>query len=74
MLIWTFFALLFNLPLIGLPVGLMMLNAIPTVMTLRPRYGRMLRVFQNGSTAVHPQVQQPLPLRAIWFVFIGWWA
>ncbi len=73
-LIWTFFAWLFNLTLIGLPVGLMMLNAIPTVMTLRPRYGRMLRVFQNGTTAVHPQVQQPLPLRAIWFVFIGWWA
>ncbi len=73
-LIWTFFAWLFNLTLIGLPVGLMMLNAVSTVMTLRPRYGRMLRVFRNGRTSVYPRVQQPLPLRVIWFVFIGWWA
>jgi uncharacterized membrane protein YccF (DUF307 family) len=73
-LIWTIFAWMFNLTLIGLPVGLMMLNAIPTVMTLRPRHGRMTQVLDNGTRVLYQQVQQPLPLRAIWFFLIGWWA
>jgi uncharacterized membrane protein YccF (DUF307 family) len=73
-LVWTIFAWLFNLTLIGLPVGLMMLNAIPTVMTLRPQHGRVLQMLRTGHQAVYQKVQQPFLLRAIWFVLIGWWA
>lgn len=65
-LLWSLCAWLFNLTLIGLPIGLMMLSATPTVTTLqqRPRqlYGR----------PVGPQ--HPLALRAIWFALVGWWA
>jgi uncharacterized membrane protein YccF (DUF307 family) len=73
-LVWTIIAWLFNLTLIGLPVGLLMLNAIPQVMTLRPRYAPLVRVAPNGTAVVMGKVQQPLALRALWFIFIGWWA
>ncbi|HEX6291660.1 MAG TPA: hypothetical protein VFZ66_20920 [Herpetosiphonaceae bacterium] len=68
-LVWTIFAWLFNLTLIGLPVGLMMLNAIPQVTTLHHQPGR-----QPYRYARPMSPQQPLALRAIWFVLIGWWA
>jgi uncharacterized membrane protein YccF (DUF307 family) len=67
-LLWSIGAWLFNLTLIGLPVGLMMLNVTPTVTTLQPRL-RQQRL--RGRVAMP---EHPLPLRAIWFVLIGWWA
>lgn len=73
-LIWTIFAWLFNLTLIGLPVGLLMLHTIPQIMTLRPRSGPRLQVVGNGSIVVQRPAEHPLPLRAIWFVLVGWWA
>jgi uncharacterized membrane protein YccF (DUF307 family) len=66
-LLWTIFAWLFNLTLIGLPVGLMMLNAIPKITTLH----HQSRPY-HYPRPVGPQ--QPLALRAIWFLLIGWWA
>lgn len=68
-LIWTIFAWLFNLTLIGLPVGLMMLNSIPQVTTLHHQKGRPAYRYSRPHGPQHP-----LPLRAIWFVMIGWWA
>ncbi len=73
-LIWTIFAWLFNLTLIGLPVGLMMLNLIPQVMTLQPRRTSQVHIAPGGTVVVRQPVEHPLPLRAIWFVVIGWWA
>lgn len=73
-LIWTIFAWMFNLTLIGLPVGLIMLNAIPTVMTLRPQHGRVLQMLRTSGQVIRHQVQQPFLLRAIWFFLVGWWA
>lgn len=72
-LIWSIVAWLFNLSLIGLPVGVLMLNAIPQIMTLRPR--RNLQVITHGGgTVLVRQVEQPFALRALWFALIGWWA
>jgi uncharacterized membrane protein YccF (DUF307 family) len=73
-LIWTLVAWLFNLTLIGLPVGAMMLNAIPQIMTLQPRRTMRAQMMPNGNLVLHQPVQNPLPLRAIWFVLIGSWA
>lgn len=67
-LLWSLAAWLFNLTLIGLPVGLMMLNATPTVTTLQQRR-RQVQPHRRPSGPEHP-----LPLRAIWFALIGWWA
>lgn len=66
-LIWTVFAWLFNLTIIGLPVGVTMLNMTPQVMTLR---ARRIRPGGRGDR----QADHPFVLRALWFIFIGWWA
>jgi uncharacterized membrane protein YccF (DUF307 family) len=73
-LIWTIVAWLFNLTLIGLPVGLMMLHAIPQVMTLQPRSKLRVQVAPNGQMLVQQPAEHPLALRALWFLLIGWWA
>jgi uncharacterized membrane protein YccF (DUF307 family) len=72
-LVWTIMAWLFNLTIIGLPVGLLMLNAIPQVMTLQPRRGPRVVQTQRGSL-VQGRVEHPFLLRAIWFFVVGWWA
>jgi uncharacterized membrane protein YccF (DUF307 family) len=72
-LVWIIFAWLFNLTIIGLPIGVMMLNAVPQVMTLKPRSATTLRIASAGTITVQ-QVEHPFVLRALWFVLIGWWA
>lgn len=72
-LIWTICAWLFNLTIIGLPIGLLMLNAIPQVMTLQPRRGPWVVQTQRGPV-VQGRVEHPFLLRAFWFVVVGWWA
>ena len=63
--IWLIGAWLLNLTLIGLPLGLWMLNMLPQVMTLRQQR-RGLRMPADRSGA-------PFAVRAIYFVLIGWW-
>lgn len=67
-LLWTLFAWLFILSIVGMPVGVMMLNAIPQVMTLQ----RTRRV--RPATAFARHEEHPFVLRALWFIFIGFWA
>jgi uncharacterized membrane protein YccF (DUF307 family) len=66
--LWTLLAWGFNLTLIGLPVGLMMLNATPKVTTLRAQSRQRYYPHQPAP------YEQPFLLRTIWFVLIGWWA
>ena len=63
--VWLLVAWLLNMTVIGLPLGLSMLNALPQVMTLhQERRGlRKPAVVGGASFAV----------RAIYFVLIGWW-
>jgi uncharacterized membrane protein YccF (DUF307 family) len=73
--IWILVAWVLNITIIGLPLGMMMLNSIPQVMTLKPselvtrvrmENGRP-RVIKTGNT------QLPWLLRAFYFLLIGWW-
>jgi uncharacterized membrane protein YccF (DUF307 family) len=65
-----------NVTIIGLPLGLWMINRIPTVMTLRA-LRQTLEVYRrtDGTEAVrvHHQEQASFLIRAIWFLLIGWW-
>jgi uncharacterized membrane protein YccF (DUF307 family) len=63
--IWLLIAWLLNMTLIGLPLGLRMLDALPQVMTLRQER-RGLRKPADHSEA-------SFAVRAIYFVLIGWW-
>ena len=63
--------------IILLPVGIWLVNRIPTVLTLRPRtsdvwvwtdaQGNQVRV---GAA---PVAQPSWVVRGLWFIFVGWW-
>ncbi len=57
-----------------LPFGFMIFNRLPAILTLRPRSDGELEVY-DGVTYLSggPADQLPLWIRAIWFIFVGWW-
>src|SRR5262249_27434533 len=62
--------------ILGLPLGLAMINRVPQVMTLRSGTRRLLVAVQGGTTFVSvaaPSQQVPFVLRAIYFLAIGVW-
>jgi uncharacterized membrane protein YccF (DUF307 family) len=64
------FAWAVNATVIGLPLGLWIINRLPFVATLRPP-GSLYRVDKGIlRSAIR---QRPLLLRAIYFLLIGWW-
>jgi uncharacterized membrane protein YccF (DUF307 family) len=59
-----------NATIIGLPLGLWIINRMPLAATLRPANSQYH--VENG--VLRPSTEQhPLLLRAIYFVLIGWW-
>ncbi len=60
---------------IGLPVGLWMLNRVPQVLTLRPMAVEASVQGRGPNAGVHTRsVRQPgWLLRLIYFLLIGWW-
>jgi len=59
-----------------LPVGLIMLNRLPTVLTLRPT-GKQTTVSVAGNTVmvnVGDTQQLNFFARAVYFILVGWWA
>jgi uncharacterized membrane protein YccF (DUF307 family) len=73
--IWLIIAWFLNVTIIGLPLGLSMLNRIPQVMTLRPVRVQTTVTTRNGHTSVQQTAlrQRPFLLRALYFVLIGFW-
>jgi uncharacterized membrane protein YccF (DUF307 family) len=74
---WLLTAWTLNLTVVGLPLGLIMLNKLPAVMTLKTQ-STQLTVQSNADgsyTVTREHIQQhPLWLRAVYFVCVGWWA
>jgi uncharacterized membrane protein YccF (DUF307 family) len=63
--------------LIGLPLGIWLINRIPTVLTLRPRTSYRYQYTDQLGRLVSfdaPIDQPPWWIRGLWFVFVGWWA
>jgi uncharacterized membrane protein YccF (DUF307 family) len=70
--IWAAIAWVISVTIIGLPVGLWMLNRLPQVSTLQP--ARQNVVFtESGKAYLNELRQHNFLLRALYFVFIGWW-
>lgn len=63
--------------IIGIPVGVWLINRLPTVLTLRPRT-RTWRLGQDDAgQAVMTEArreQVAWPIRGLWFLLVGWWA
>jgi uncharacterized membrane protein YccF (DUF307 family) len=63
--LWLSDAWMLNVTIIGLPLGIKMINTVPFVLTLKRRRDVIER--SGGS-------QPSLVVRAAWFVLVGWWA
>ena len=64
-------AWLLNLTIIGLPLGAWLINRLPVIITLRG-LNQNWRI-QDGMLVQQVIQQRPLWLRALYFIFIGWW-
>ena len=70
--IWAAIAWVLCVTIIGLPLGVMMLNRLPQVVTLKPSRGDLL-ITPAGQVVEMAVRQRPFLLRAIYFLLIGWW-
>src|ERR687884_537696 len=70
--IWAVIAWVLCLTIIGLPLGLYMLNRLPQVVTLKPSRGDLV-LTATGHVVKRDVPQVPFLLRAVYFVLIGWW-
>jgi uncharacterized membrane protein YccF (DUF307 family) len=63
--------------IVGIPLGIWLINRLPTVLTLRPRTRHWeLGQDAEGRTIVTERARNQVswPIRALWFVLVGWWA
>ncbi len=67
--LWVVVAWVLCLTVIGLPLGVAMLNNVPQVIALRGR--RLVQVSPDGRVSDVPQVN--FFICAIYFLLIGWW-
>lgn len=73
---WILVAWFVNLTIIGLPLGLWMLNRVPFVLTLRGQSTYdVVTTGQDGRVVVQQRdvEQHPFGLRALYFALVGWW-
>lgn len=64
-------AWLANVTIIGLPLGVYLLNRLPTIFTLRPQE-QSVRLTSAGEWRQGKE-QLPFLLCAVYFLLIGWW-
>lgn len=70
--VWAAIAWVLCVTIIGLPLGLLMLNRLPLVATLRPPRSELV-ISQTGRVIGVDRPQRPFLLRALYFLLIGWW-
>lgn len=69
-------AAILNTTIVGLPLGIMMFNALPKVMTLKSRKGQLSMTANADGTYLLTKnhvKQRPFWIRALYFLFIGCW-
>lgn len=74
--LWINFAWAANITIIGLPLGLWMLNRVPQVLTLKPMAKLAIAQIEGGQVIAFRTKgipQRHWLLRLIYFALIGWW-
>ncbi len=59
-----------NLTIVGLPLGIKLINYVPKALTLKETGGDTDEFSVGGSGGDSPSVL----IRAVYFVLVGWWA
>lgn len=75
--VWLTIAWLLNLTIVGMPLGIKMINFVPKIVSLKDRTIETERtVDEDGNVTVQQGTseQHSLPLRAVYFLLVGWWA
>lgn len=68
-------AWLLNITIIGLPLGMAVLNNIPRILALQSPE-RIYQVIPSGGTMAVREISPPqinFIIRALYFILIGWW-
>jgi uncharacterized membrane protein YccF (DUF307 family) len=74
--VWINVAWILNVSIIGLPLGLLMLNRVPQVLTLKPIPSVLEATVQDGKVVyvkIDGVPQRSWIIRLIYFIFVGWW-
>jgi uncharacterized membrane protein YccF (DUF307 family) len=75
--IWVTVAWVLLVSVVGIPVGVMMLNRVPRVLALRDPGEVQMRATQigKGVYVYQPEgaAQRPFLVRAVYFLLVGWW-
>jgi uncharacterized membrane protein YccF (DUF307 family) len=71
--VWILIAWALNATIIGLPLGLWMIDRVPQVLTLKSRSGTWLVNKKDGFSRFLTHRQPSILIRAFYFVLIGWW-
>ena len=74
--IWLGVAWFLNLTIIGMPLGIKMINKVPMVVSLKRRRVENQLVTADGEVTVTQTTrdQRSLAVRAVYFLLVGWWA
>ncbi len=70
-LYWIVIAWLLNVTIVGLPIGLWMIDRIPQVLTLQAR--QQIGVMTENGVQIHTAPQPFLLWRLLYFVLVGIW-
>lgn len=71
--LWLAVAWLLNVTIVGLPLGIKLINLTPKVLSLKNRSVTRYDV-DDGELVAENVEQWSLAVRAVWFVLVGWWA
>lgn len=73
--LWITVAWLLMLTIVGIPLGIKMMNKVPQVIALRGESEALRVTTSGGVTTVRrtPVPQYNIVLRAIYFLLVGWW-
>lgn len=74
--LWLSVAWVLNVTVIGMPLGLKMINKVPYIVSLKARSIENQVIDADGEVTVRSgrREQRSLLVRGVYFVLVGWWA
>lgn len=69
--IWLGVAWLLLVLIITIPIGIKMINMVPLVLSLKSPQRQLAD--ELNESKLKSKAQRSLILRAVWFIFVGWW-